>query len=65
VLGDLRVQPGRHRTAPEVRYAPHASVEIVNPAGTGRPSFTISARFALLLPRRSFWSLSPSEKSKT
>ena len=52
-------------TAPEVRYARHASVEIVNPGGTGSPSFTISARFAPFPPSRSFWSLSPSEKSKT
>jgi hypothetical protein len=40
------------------------SVEIVN-GGTGSPSFTISARFAPFPPSRSFWSLSPSEKSKT
>ena len=50
---------------PAARYARHASVEIVNPGGTGSPSFTISARFAPLPPSRSFWSLSPLEKSKT
>ena len=38
---------------------------IVKPAGTGRPIFTISARLAPFPPRSAFWSLSPSEKSKT
>src|SRR6187402_2819441 len=32
----------------------HASVEIVNPAGTGRPAFVISARPAPLPPSVSF-----------
>ena len=41
-------------TVPTARYARHASVEIVNPGGTGNPSFTISARFAPLPPSRSF-----------
>ena len=40
-----------------------ASVVIVNPGGTGRPMFVISARLAPLPPRRSFMSLLPSEKS--
>ena len=52
-------------TVPASRYARHASVEIVKPGGTGSPSLTISARFAPFPPNRSFWSLSPSEKSKT
>ena len=38
---------------------------MVNPGGTGRPSFVISARLAPLPPSRSFWSLSPWVKSKT
>ena len=63
VGGHLVVQPLRRW--PASRYARHASVEIVNPGGTGSPSFTISARLAPLPPSRSFWSLSPSEKSKT
>ena len=46
-------------TEPVARYARQASVLIVNPGGTGNPSFTISARFAPLPPSRSFWSLSP------
>jgi hypothetical protein len=52
-------------TDPDSKYARHASVEIVNPGGTGRPILTISARLAPLPPSRSFWSLPPSEKSKT
>ena len=52
-------------TVPAARYARHASVEIVNPGGTGSPILTISARLAPLPPSRSFWSLPPSLKSKT
>src|SRR6266516_1866261 len=46
-------------------YALHASVVIVNPGGTGRPRFVISARLAPLQPSRNFWSLLPSSKAKT
>jgi hypothetical protein len=48
---------------PELRYSLHASVVMVNPGGTGRPRFVISARLAPLPPRRSFMSLLPSRKS--
>ena len=46
-------------------YALHASVVIVKPGGTGRPSFVISARFAPLPPSRNFCSLEPSSKAYT
>src|SRR5690554_2671024 len=46
-------------------YARHASVVIVNPGGTGRAIFVISARFAPVPPSRSFWSLSPSLNRNT
>ena len=52
-------------TVDSLRYARHASVVIVKPGGTGRPSFVISARLAPFPPRRSFMDLSPSEKSYT
>jgi hypothetical protein len=48
---------------PRARNARHASVVIVNPGGTGRPMFVISARLAPFPPRRSFISLLPSLKS--
>jgi hypothetical protein len=35
-------------------YALQASVEIVNPGGTGNPRFVISARFAPLPPSKNF-----------
>src|SRR3954467_9454510 len=38
---------------------------MMNPGGTGSPNRVISARLAPLPPSRSFWSLSPSLKSKT
>jgi len=38
----------------------HASVEIVNPAGTGRPALVISARPAPLPPSVSFMVRLPS-----
>src|SRR3954469_1839777 len=46
-------------------YARHASVLIVNPGGTGRPSLVISARLAPLPPSRNFCSLEPSSKAYT
>ena len=52
-------------TVESLRYARHASVVIVKPGGTGRPSFVISARLAPFPPSRSFMDLSPSEKSYT
>ncbi len=45
------------------RYVMQASVVMVNPGGTWRPRFVISARLAPLPPRRSFISLLPSWKS--
>src|SRR6266404_4051067 len=36
---------------PPLKYALHAAVVIVNPGGTGRPAFVISARPAPLPPR--------------
>ena len=38
---------------------------IVNPGGTGKPRFVISARLAPLPPSRAFWLLSPSVNSYT
>src|SRR4051794_23933127 len=38
---------------------------MVNPGGTGRPRFVISARFAPFPPSRSFWSLLPSPNEYT
>src|SRR5437867_12909652 len=37
---------------PDAKYALHAAVVSVNPAGTGRPAFVISASHAPLPPRR-------------
>jgi hypothetical protein len=62
MLGDLRVQPAG--AVPDGKYSRQASV-LTKPGGTGNPSFTISARLAPFPPSRSFWSLSPSLKSKT
>ena len=62
MLAGLLQHLGR-RTARPGGTARQASVVIVNPGGTGRPMFVISARLAPLPPRRSFMSLLPSEKS--
>ena len=48
---------------PPARYVRQASVETVNPCGTGSPMFVISARLAPFPPRSSFMSLLPSLKS--
>ncbi len=45
---------------PSLLNSSHASVEIVNPGGTGNPSELISARFAPLPPRSCFISVLPS-----
>src|SRR6266542_3585537 len=58
------ISPSGSRS-PAAMYALHASVVIVNPGGTGRPRFVISARLAPLPPSRNFWSLLPSSKAKT
>ncbi len=63
VLGDLLGQPSG--SAPCASQARQASVVMVKPGGTGRPSLVISARFAPLPPSRSAWSLPPCAKSKT
>ena len=57
-----RRSPG---SEPRERNSRQASVLMVNPGGTGRPSLVISARFAPLPPSSAFWSLSPSVKSYT
>ena len=55
-------QRGRHLdpqhpgSRPNARYSRQASEVMVNPGGTGKPSFVISARFAPSPPNRSFWS---------
>ena len=59
--GDLDPQLGRFRPWREV--LPAGLGGDGETGGTGRPSLVISARFAPLPPSRSFWSLSPSEKS--
>ena len=54
--------PAPRRAAGSARQA---SVVMVKPGGTGRPSRVISARLAPLPPRRSFWSMLPWVKSYT
>ncbi len=51
--------------SPAAMYALHASVEIVNPGGTGSPRFVISARLAPLPPSRYFCSFEPSSNAYT
>ena len=49
------ISPSRPAGQPPSMYARHASVEMVNPGGTGRPKTeVISARLAPLPPSRSF-----------